>query len=87
VSCLIGRLLLSLISIVGNVCTFTLPADIALFCFLGRIEKYLFPFLVSAFILEQIYNVESVGLITPCVLDFEIEPLCEALSAIIVLEE
>jgi hypothetical protein len=51
VSCLVCRLLLSLISVVGNVGTFTLPADITLLCFFGGVEKDLFSSLVGAFVL------------------------------------
>jgi len=51
VSCLVCRFLLSFISVVGNVSTFALPADITLLCFFGGVEKYLFSFLVGAFVL------------------------------------
>lgn len=64
-----------------------MPADVLLLCVFLGVDQRLHTSLIGALTLEHVDDVESVSLVSARVGHFEEVPLCEALSAVIILHE
>jgi len=74
------------ILIISYIKTVSLPADPSRFGFFNRVHQRPHPVGVCRVGLHQVDNVEAVRVVLPSVLDFEIVPLSESTSPIIIFE-
>jgi hypothetical protein len=74
------------ILIISYIKTVSLPADPSRFGFFNRVHQRPHPIGVCRVGLHQVDNVEAVRVVLPSVLDFEIVPLSESTSPIIIFE-
>ena len=74
------------ILIISYIKTVSLPADPSRFGFFNRVHQRPHPISVCRVGLHQVDYIEAVCVVLPSVLDFEIVPLSESTSAIIIFE-
>ena len=74
------------ILIISYIKTVSLPADPSRFGFFNRVHQRPHPVGVCRVGLHQVDYIEAVCMVLPSVLDFEIVPLSESTSAIIIFE-
>ena len=78
--------LLSPSLVVSDVLAVSLPTDICHLGILDGIDQGSHTLIVGGIWLHEVDQIESIGLIFPCVFDSEVIPLAETLSTIIILE-